>query len=295
MTAMQPKTYQVQLPDVALQVTEWPGDSDPVLLLHATGFHSRCWDSIARELPGIHIYAVDIRFHGASERHGQVNWVLMAGDIEALLGQLGLDRVVGVGHSLGGYLAAYVGARQRQRFKQLVLIDPVIFSRQHYVEKFPPIDSIDPAQNPVSRRKNRWRDAGEMYQRFKDRAPFNSWRDEVLRDYCEYALRAAPDETALQLACDPLQEASIYLNHRGNEAIYDLLPLLTLPVTVLRAPPDLDNPANLAASPTWPGLVDALPNAREFYLPEFSHFIPMEDPALVARIIREAVEEGRVT
>lgn len=288
----QPKTYRVELPEVALQVTEWPGDSDPVLLLHATGFHSRCWDSIARELKGIHIYATDIRFHGGSDRHGRVNWLLMASDIEALICELDLTRVVGVGHSLGGYLAAYVGAKQLDRFKQLVLIDPVIFSRHDYRELFGPLDSVDPKTYPVSRRKNQWRDAAEMYQRFKHRAPFAHWQDQILRDYCDYALRQVPEETALQLACDPLHESSVYLNHKGNEAIYDLLPLLTLPVTILRAPQDLNDPANLAASPTWPGLAGSLVNAREFYLPQLSHFIPMEDPMLVARMICEAVTEN---
>jgi pimeloyl-ACP methyl ester carboxylesterase len=287
----QPITHQVELSDIALQITEWPGAGDPVLLLHATGFHSRCWDSIARKLTGAHVYAVDIRFHGGSDRHGEVDWLVMAKDIEELLQVLKLKRVVGVGHSLGGYLTAYVGARQQQRFKHLVLIDPVIFPREQYLEEFAPLDSLDPAESPVTRRKNEWRDAEEMYQRFKDRAPFTRWQDQVLRDYCTYALRTVPEESSLQLACDPLHEASIYLGQKGNEAIYDLLPELKIPVTVLRAPQDLDNPFNLAGSPTWPGLAEFLPNARELYFPEMSHFIPMEDPALVARIIQEAVEE----
>ena len=288
----QPRTYPLELGDVTLQVTEWPGESDPVLLLHATGFHSRCWDSIAHQLEGMHVYAVDIRFHGGSDRHGAVNWRLMAADIEALLARLDLTRVVGVGHSLGGFLTAFVAARQAQRFKQLVLIDPVILPREAYTRFVAGEGTVNPADNPVSRRKNQWQDVGEMYRRFRDKAPFKTWEDQVLRDYCDYALRAVPDETALQLACDPLHEASIYLTQKGNEAIYGLLPQLTMPVTVLRAPVDPDNPLNLAASPTWPGLVRALPNAREFYFPDMSHFIPMEDPALVARIIREAMAES---
>ncbi len=290
-TSRQPHTYPVELPDVTLQVTEWPGDSDPVLLLHATGFHSRCWDSIARKLDGMHVYAVDIRFHGGSDRHGPVNWRLMAADIEALLTKLDLTRVVGVGHSLGGFLTAYVAAKNLQRFKQLVLIDPVILPRQSYTRFSVSQDAVNPADSPVSRRKNQWLDSGEMYDRFRDRGPFKTWEEQVLRDYCDYALRSVPDESALQLACDPLHEASIYLAQKGNEAIYGLLPQLTIPVTVLRAPQDTDNPLNLAASPTWPGLVNALPNARELYFPKMSHFIPMEDPALVARIIGEAMKE----
>jgi len=67
------------------------------------------------------------------------------------------------------------------------------------------------------------------------------------------------------------------------------LPGLTLPITLLRAAPDKDNFYNFAASPTWPGLADALPNAKEIYLPGMSHFIPMEDPDLVAGVILEAI------
>lgn len=286
----QPDIYQVELADVTLQVTEWPGEGDPVLLLHATGFHSRCWDAIARLLPGVHLYAVDLRFHGGSARTGEVDWRLMAGDVEQLLDRLDLNRAVGVGHSIGGYLIAYAGARQLRRFKHLVLIDPVIFQRQVYIERFTQRGAVDPSEYPVSRRKNQWRDAEEMYQRFRDRSPFVHWQEQILRDYCAHALREVPGESALQLACDPLHEASIYLNQEGNEAIHDLLPQLTLPVTLLRAPPDPENAVNLTASPTWPGLAAALPNAREIYLPEMTHFIPMEDPELVARIIREAVE-----
>ena len=46
--------------------------------------------------------------------------------------------------------------------------------------------------------------------------------------------------------------------------------------------------ADLSTSPTWPGLAAALPLCSEIYLPDMSHFIPMEDPQLVARYIREA-------
>ncbi len=285
----QPHTYPVELDGVTLQVNEWPGNSDPVLLLHATGFHSRCWDSIARRLPDAHIYAVDARFHGGSDSHGHPNWQLMASDVEQLLRQLDLRNMVAAGHSMGGYITALVAAHEPRRFRQVILIDPTIFSREIYQKYFGSKAWADPAESPVSRRKNRWHSAEEMYQRFKNREPFANWQDEVLRDYCNYALREAPDETSLQLACDPLHEAAMYLNHQGYEAIFEELPKLTMRVTVMRARPDPGDFFNLAASPTWPELAGTLPRGRDVYLPHLSHFIPMEDPDLVARVIREAV------
>lgn len=288
----QAQTYPVALPDLTLQVTEWPGNCDPVLLIHATGFHSRCWDSIARQLDGLHIFAVDARFHGGSDRHGVVDWKLMAGDFAALLERLDLHRVVAAGHSMGGYITAYLGAMQPERFKQLVLIDPVILSPEQYEKDIASRKRIDPADSPVTKRKNHWRDSEEMYQRFKDRKPFNTWKDEILRDYCNYGLRAAPDESAYQLACDPLHEAAMYVGQRGSSTIIEKLPLLTMPITVMRGRRDPTGRLSLDSSPTWPGLADALPQARDMFLPQLSHFIPMEDPELVAKVIREAVTES---
>ena len=43
---------------------------DTVLLVHATGFHSRCWDAVAAQITDRHIIALDMRGHGRSENTG---------------------------------------------------------------------------------------------------------------------------------------------------------------------------------------------------------------------------------
>ena len=162
----QPKHYELKLHDVTLVVHEWEGQGDPILMLHATGFHSRCWDQIIMRLPNAHIYAVDLRFHGASGAHGNVDWQLMARDIEQLIDSLDLQRVLGVGHSLGGHLAARVAAERIERFRALVLIDPVILPRDRY-DTAPELANMTADMHPVSRRKNQWRDSDEMFERFE--------------------------------------------------------------------------------------------------------------------------------
>ena len=127
-----------------------------------------------------------------------------------------------------------------------------------------------------------------MFARFRDRPPFNLWQEQVLRDYCEHALGPANADGERNLACHPLHEAAIYLNQRGNEIVHAELSRIALPVTLLRAAPNERNPLDLTRSPTWPGLAGALPDCREIYLPDHSHFIPMQDPALVANTLLAA-------
>lgn len=282
-----PSEFRLPVGDIELAVCEWPGAGDPVLLLHATGFHSRCWNEVVRQLPGRHIYAVDLRFHGRSDATGKVDWRMMAEDIRQLVRRMDLTGLVGVGHSIGGHLIARAAAESPQRFKHLVLIDPVIMSPERYAE-FRSVPEGSAGLHPVSRRKNQWADAQEMYERFQGRAPFDTWQRAVLRDYCDHALSAPDAQGVRRLACDPIHEAGIYLNQKGNEIILAEIPNIMTPVTLLRAPPSDDTLPDLSASPTWPQLAAALPNCREIYLPGMNHFIPMQDPALVAQYIQSA-------
>jgi pimeloyl-ACP methyl ester carboxylesterase len=281
--------FRLNIGDIELTGSIWPGSGNPILLLHATGFHRRCWNEVVKLLPDRHIYAVDLRFHGDSGDHGPVDWGMLSEDIRKLILHLDLNKLVGVGHSIGGYLIARAAARMPERFRHLVLIDPVILSAERYASFQAFSASMDASQHPVSRRKNHWRDAQEMYERFRDRPPFNSWQPAVLRDYCDYALAPADDNALRQLACDPLHEASIYLNQRGNEVVLGELSRIVTPVTLLRAQPGDAALPDLSTSPTWPGLAAALPNCEEVYLPQLNHFIPMQDPALVANYIRAAL------
>ena len=282
------KKFHLDIGDIELCVIEWTGAGDPILLLHATGFHSRCWTQVVKHLPGRQVYAVDLRFHGASGDAGDTDWGIMAEDIRLLIEKLNLSGLIGVGHSIGGHLIARAAAQVPDRFKHLVLIDPVIMSPERYADFHAFSQGLDAKDHPVSRRKNQWRDAQEMYDRFKGRAPFDSWQPAVLQDYCDYALRPAHDDALRQLACNPINEAGIYLHQKGNEAALEELPNIHTPVTLLRAPPGDDARPNLSLSPTWPGLATALPNCQEIYLPDLNHFIPMQNPELVAHYIQAA-------
>jgi pimeloyl-ACP methyl ester carboxylesterase len=281
----EPCEFRLDIGDIELAGVKWPGSGDPILLLHATGFHSRCWKQVVKQLPGRHIVALDLRFHGASGGDGKPDWGLMTDDVCQLIEKLDLKQIIGAGHSIGGHLMARAAARMPDRFRHLILIDPVIMSAEHYTQFRELSAAISASDHPVSRRKNQWRDANEMFERFQGRTPFSTWQPQVLRDYCDYALLPADDNAFRQLACDPVNEASIYLNQQGNEVIHEELTRIVTPVTLLRAAPGENGPTDLSSSPTWPGLAEALPDCREIYLPELNHFIPMQAPELVASCI----------
>lgn len=284
----QPVQRSFQGSMVHLAYFEWgPVEAPAVLLVHATGFHARCWDRTVAALPeGYRVVAVDMRGHGRSEKRGPYVWATFGQDLQEFVEALGLREAVGVGHSMGGHCVTQVAGRVPGAFSRLLLVDPVIFEPGAYVTNrhrgFATADD-----HPVARRRNDWASWQEMYERFRDRHPFSRWHPEVLEDYCRYGLLPKADSQGYELACPPLVEASIYLGNTETD-VHELIPRVRLPVVVLRAPPrgpDDTEIMDFSKSPTWPGLAAAFEHGRDVLLPDHTHFIPMEDPELVARFI----------
>jgi pimeloyl-ACP methyl ester carboxylesterase len=269
--------------ELRLAVWERPGAGPPLLFAHATGFHGRIWDHIIREFPGRRALALEFRGHGRSAKPAPpIPWRRFAEDILAVAEHFDLRGSIGIGHSMGGHAVAEAAALRPDAFAALVLADPVIFASRYYGT--PGFDV-----SFILRRRNRWASSAEMFERFRSRPPFAAWPEEVVRNYCDYAL--LPDGDAYVLACPPEVEASIYHESLAPESdIAAALATLRQPVTIVRAgrawQPGVFDPT---ASPTAPDLVARFPNAREVFLAESNHFIPMEAPQVIVREIRAAL------
>lgn len=284
----EPRAHEVRANGVRLCCFEYGERSvsaPTALFAHATGFHARCFDRTIAAT-GLHAFSIDMRGHGRSDKTPPYEWSTFGADVIGVVDALGLDDLIGVGHSMGGHAIVQAAAARSQRFRRLVLIDPVIMSPDAYAAgpAAGPFAGIsDASAHPVARRRNQFASAAEMQARFGEREPFSKWRPEVLADYCTYGLLPAPDG-GLVLACPPIVEASIYLGSAGRD-LHHLLATVTMPVTVLRARERVGARAgamDFSNSPTWPGLAAAFAQGRDVYLPERSHFIPMEAPEQVA-------------
>ncbi|MFF1511683.1 alpha/beta fold hydrolase [Streptomyces sp. NPDC058326] len=111
---------------VRLLCRDWGGSGPDVLLLHGLAGHAGEWDATARLLrdSGHRVVALDQRGHGGSERHpGDVSRAAYVADAVAVVGQLGLERPVLVGQSLGGSTALLTAAAHPGLPRALVLVE----------------------------------------------------------------------------------------------------------------------------------------------------------------------------
>lgn len=286
----QPTQHSFQAQNFNLNYYEWgaPNDAPTIMLFHATGFHARCWDKVVACLPGRHVIAVDTPGHGLSPAHGPfTNWTELGAPLKEFVAALPYQQMVGAGHSMGGHCMVQVAVEQPKAFSHMVLVDPVIPMPQAYDPKRWGIEMPAAEDHPVARRRNAWANWQDMFNHFKDRNPYSLWQPDVLEDYCRYGVVPSDDGEGYVLACPPVVEASVYLGQRPME-IYDQLSTITAKVDVLRAKmPDRDNlkMMDFSTSPTWENLAKQFPNGHDHYMPNLTHFIPMQDPALVAKFI----------
>lgn len=269
-----------------LAYAEWnpdlKGQAPTLLLTHATGFHGRVWDSLIARLPRMHVISVDLRGHGRSETSVIESWQQVTDDVTGLIDVLALPAWIGVGHSMGGHVLLRSTAMKRGTAQKLILIDPMIASPGRYADanSWFPSDEMHPA----ARRKRTFSSVDEMIDRFRNREPYRSFDADVMRDYCVHGLAPRHDGAeGLELACAPETEASVYMTSHQSGGIMDLLNRAELPVLVVRAP--ILEQRSFKSSPTWPGLAGALPQGRDLFLPDYSHFVPFEAPALIAATI----------
>jgi pimeloyl-ACP methyl ester carboxylesterase len=145
---------------------ETHGAGRPLILLHGGLGSGEMFGPILPALSERHqVIAVDLQGHGrTADVDRPIDMRLMAGDIAALIGHLGLDRPDVVGFSLGGGVALQTAARCPALVRRLVVASA-------YIRR----DAADPAilaqQGQVSAAAAEFMKDTPMYQRYQRVAP----------------------------------------------------------------------------------------------------------------------------
>jgi len=111
-----------------------------VVLLHGKNFHAGTWATTIASLrrAGFRVVAPDQLGFGKSskpERY-QFSFGQLAANTRALLGSLGIERSIVVGHSMGGMLAVHYAVAYPAATERLVLVNPI--GLEDYAAMIPP-------------------------------------------------------------------------------------------------------------------------------------------------------------
>ncbi len=184
---------------------EW-GDPEnpPLLMLHGTSHCAQVWDYAAKTLSTeFHVLCFDQRGHGDSDAPGfGYTFDQLGQDLASIVQQLELSGVSILAHSSGGFAAIISDSLLPGSIGRVVMVETRMTRR---------------TQGPIGtervkrtrQKRSIWESRDALYKAYRNRPAFESWQEEIFRDFTRGGTRLLDDGRA-QLKCSPEVEAAYY-------------------------------------------------------------------------------------
>lgn len=120
-----PEDREIQVGNLRFHYLDWGNDHRPPLVfLHGGALTAHTWDVVCLALrDAYHCLALDQRGHGDSDWADDYSHERHSEDIEGFIDQLGIDRTVTIGQSMGGLNSIVYAGRGGQRLAAMVIVD----------------------------------------------------------------------------------------------------------------------------------------------------------------------------
>jgi pimeloyl-ACP methyl ester carboxylesterase len=185
--------------------------------LHGNGYCSLMYMPLLRQLaPYFDFFLSDVQGHGDSDHGGAfIGWnqsaELAERAFKAHFHLFGNVAVYGCGHSFGGVLTALINASDPKLFRQVILLDPVLFPplllNSMRALNFFGLYQRNPMAKKALRRKDYWPSRLDAESYLTNRGMFKDWQPDALNSYIDHALHHTD---GVRLKCLPIREAEIF-------------------------------------------------------------------------------------
>lgn len=247
------------------------GEGTPVVLVHGLGLSGELWNRVVDAFgPGYRLVLVTLRGAPGTRELEQKELSLeqWASDLGGLLDELGLDRPVLVGHSLGASIAVKLALVRPHHVRALVLVGADAN-----------LTNLAPRMLAAVERIRELGLDGWVEQYWSQNPPFSTASleraPELLDEYRGLLLENDPEDYARQ--CLAIAEAENLEARLGD---------VTQPALVLVGGSD-----DRTLPEQGRRLAAELPAGRAVELPDVGHTLPLEAPEAVAAAVRAFLEE----
>jgi len=268
--------------------SDWGGLGPALHFAHANGFPSATYRKLFENLTGRHhVVSMDARpLWPGSKPAALRDWRLFADDLRAELDRRGLRGIVGVGHSLGAATTLLAAVADPGLFSAVVAIDPLLMTGVHSlfwrVVKALGLQARVPIVRGARRRRQVWSDRQQVRATYSGKSVFASWDPEVLDDYVAAVTVDLP-QGGVRLRYPREWEARIFA--AAPHDLWGKLRMLTVPTFFVQGE-NSDTFLDAARKK----VAREVSGARTVVVPGASHFVPMERPAELARLVNEFLE-----
>ena len=264
---------------------DWGGTGPVLHFAHANGFPPGTYRKLVDGLTDSHhVFSMAARPLWPDSRPQVLrDWSPLAEDLRAELDRRGLRGIAGVGHSLGAVISLLAAAADPGLFSAVVAVDPIIFTGARSLfwgtaKKLGLGRRIRLVRGALRRRVH-WVDRDEARATYSSKSVFSSWDPEVLDDYLDVGIVDLP-EGGVQLRYPREWEARIFAAAPHDP--WEQLRKVSVPTLFVQG-----EHSDTFLDAARARVEREVPGSRTVVIEDSSHFVPMERPAELARVIEE--------
>jgi len=269
------------------------GNGEELVFLHANGYPPECYRPLLSRLAeNYHVTAMVQRPLWPDSTPEEIeDWRPLTDDFLGFLDTRHTGPIACVGHSMGGLALLRAALREPQRFKAIVLLDPVLLPPFYIaywamVRKLKIGERHHPFLEAARQRRQQFDDLERLYQSYRRKSVFRYFDDEALRAYVA-GIACRVDESVYRLCYSSEWEIHIYRTSIWRDMdIWRGLPKLEVPTLIVRgAETDTfwDRTGKLIQR-KQPGVkIEALENS--------THLLALERPKEISNLIKSFFEE----
>ena len=272
------------------------GENGPALhYSHPNAYPPRCFHRFLSRLTGHHrviaghhrpLWYLSPDAPAIPGPEALTGWDVVAGDLLRFLDQQKMEGIIGVGHSLGAVATVKAALREPERFRALVLIEPVFLPPEVLAAYRANPHELDerPFVKAALRRRNRWESRQAAYDRFRRKEVFARFSDEALWDYVNAAVHDDPETGEAVLSYPREWEAAFYA--RPPLDVWEDIPQLAAPTLAVRA-----TESDTLSAEAWALWQTLQPAATFAELDSVGHLLTIEAPEDVAAVVLHWLED----
>ena len=271
---------------------EFGGNGLPLHFLHANGYPPECYKPLLELLKTEYrVFGMVLRPLWEDSKPEDIqDWHPLSDDLLRFLSDSKPDHVIGAGHSLGAIVTLRTALYAPDKFRALVLIDPVLFVPSllafwNFTRSIGLGDKIHPLVLGAQKRRRTFDNLEMVFRGYRKRNIFRYMSDDNLRIYIEGITKPSKNGV-YELVYPPEWEAQLYRTWLRDSDIWRGLRNLNVPTLIIRGKETdtfLENAAKLVKRKQ--------PKVRIKTLEKSTHILPLERPKEVFEIMRSFLKE----
>lgn len=271
---------------------QYDGLGPPLHFLHANGYPPECYLPLFERMnSSFSIFGMRLRpLWPNAQMQDLKDWLPLTSDLLVFLSSTQPKPVIGVGHSIGGIVTLRAALQEPEKFRALILIEPVLFP-PYYIILWNIARGlglgyrIHPLIQNTLRRRRDFDDLEHVFQGYRSRKIFRYLSDDALRAYINGITKSK--QYGYTLTYSPEWEAHIYYTGIWRDLdLWRSLKNLRVPAMIIRG-----DESDTFWKSSYERVRKIHPGIRLVTIEKSSHLVPLERPEKVFDLIRSFIME----